>query len=62
MRNTGADFTFVKRNIDNTSPPIMIVNKNSNAASASQAANNSMFKDANSDISNGQNAVQGSHG
>ena len=61
MRNAN-DFTFVKRNTDNTSPPIMIVNKNSNTASASNAANTSIFKDANSDISNGQNAAHGSHG
>ena len=40
----------------------MIVNKNSNTASALQAANTSIFKDANSDISNGQNAAHGSHG
>ena len=57
-RNAAAnEFTFVKRNTGNASPPIVIVNKNSNAASATQAAANSqLFKDVvNSDKSNGQN-------
>ena len=53
-RNAANEFTFVKRNTDNASPPIVIVNKNSNTASATQPANASIFKDVNSDISNGQ--------